>query len=170
MKTIVRSLPLLGILLLLAAAPAAGQDYDGLDWNQTHDTLASAVGVHAGKIGGTGLAFRVPVKWYLYLQTAGGIWHVEDDKRHNLGVSLNYLLRQDQRVRLYVTGGLGYFYHKERLDGGWDTDKAWNSGGGIGLEYLQGRRWSWKVDLAFIHESDDGDVRLSPQVGIFYYW
>lgn len=154
-----------------ATSPAAAQDVDGLDWNQTHDTLASAVGVHVGQVGGTGLAFHVPLKWYLYLQAAGGIWHVDDDKRHNLGLSLNYLLRQDQRVRLYLTGGVGYFYHKERLDtGGWDTEENWNTGAGVGLEYLQGRRWSWKVDLSFVHESEDGDVRLSPQVGLFYYW
>lgn len=154
-----------------AVAPAPAQDYDGLDWNQTHDTLASALGVHVGQVGGAGLAFQVPLEWYLYLQAAGGIWHVDDDKRHNLGLSLNYLLRQDQRIRLYLTGGVGYFYHKESLDsGGWDTEKNWNSGGGVGVEYLQGRRWSWKVDLVFVHQSEDGDIRLYPQAGLYYYW
>ena len=74
-------------------------------------------------------------------------------------------------MRLYLTGGVGYFYHKESLDtGGWDTEKNWNTGGGVGLEYLQGRRWSWKVDLAFVHESESGDVKLYPQAGLFYYW
>lgn len=157
-------------LLLFAAAPVSAQDYSGLDWNQPDDTLASAVGVHYGQFGGQGLAFAVPLKWYLYFQAAGGVWHVNDDKRHNLGASLHYLLRQDQRVRLYLTSGLGYYYHKEIKDGLWDTETNWNTGGGIGIEYLQGKRWSWQLDLSFVHESEDGDIKLFPQAGLFYYW
>ena len=157
-------------LLCASAGAVRAQDYPGLDWNQTGDTLASAVGLHYGHMGGQGLAFNVPLKWYLYLQGAGGIWHVSDDKRHNLGLSLHYLLRQDQRIRLYLTSGLGYFYHKEVMDDGWDTEENWNSGAGIGIEFLQGKRWSWQADVAFIHESEDGDIKLFPQVGLFYYW
>ena len=164
------SIFLLAGLIWGAAGNAVAQDYSGLDWNQTDDTLASAVGVHYGHMGGQGLAFNVPLKWFLYLQTAGGIWHGTDDKRHNVGATLHYLLRQDQRVRLYLTSGLGYFYHKEIKDSAWDIEENWNTGAGIGIEYLQGRRWSWQFDLAFVHESEDGDIKLFPQVGLFYYW
>lgn len=158
------------VLLGSGVSSSSAQDVAGLDWNQSGDTLASAVGVHYGNMGGQGLAFNVPLEWYLYVQAAGGVWHVNDDKRHNLGASLHYLLRQDQRIRLYLTGGLGYFYHKEVQDGAWKTEENWNTGAGIGIEYLQGRRWSWQVDLAFIHESEDGDIMMFPQVGLFYYW
>ena len=164
------SILLFALLFCVSAGPIAAQDFTGLDWNQTGDTMASAVGVSYGQTGGQGLAFSVPLKWYLYLQAAGGIWHVNDDKRHNLGASLHYLLRQDQRVRLYLTSGLGYFYHKEILDGAWDTETNWNTGAGIGIEYLQGKRWSWQLDLAFVHEGEDGDIKLFPQAGLFYYW
>ena len=168
-KTFLTILLLTGLFWGVGSS-AVAQDYSGLDWNQTGDTLASAVGLHYGHMGGQGLAFNVPLKWFLYLQGAGGIWHVNDDKRHNLGVSLHYLLRQDQRIRLYLTSGLGYFYHKEIMDDAWDTEENWNSGAGIGVEYLQGKRWSWQADLVFMHESEDGDIKLFPQVGLFYYW
>ena len=165
----------LSTLLLAGSLAGAGddalaQDYSGLDWNQADDTLASAVGVHYGHMGGQGLAFNIPLKWFLYLQGAGGIWHSNDDKRHNMGASLHYLLRQDQRVRLYLTTGLGYFYHKEIVSEEWEIEENWNSGAGIGVEYLAGKRWSWQIDLAFIHESEDGDIKLFPQVALFYYW
>ncbi|MBU8869881.1 MAG: hypothetical protein KOO60_03290 [Gemmatimonadales bacterium] len=162
---------LAGLLWSAPGGTAVAQDLSGLDWNQTEDTLASAAGLHYGHMGGQGLAFNVPLKWYLYLQGSGGIWHGNDDKRHNLGASLHYILRQDQRIRLYLTSGLGYFYHSEVLVGGdWETEKNWNSGAGIGIEYLQGKRWSWQFDLAFVREGEDGDIKLFPQVGLFYYW
>ena len=65
------------------------------DWNRTTDTMAGALGVHYGKLGGHGLSFRYPLHWYLYLQTSGGIWHTADHKRHNVGAQLDYILRQE---------------------------------------------------------------------------
>ena len=161
---------LITCLLMGVADVVVAQDYVGLDWNQTEDSLSSALGVHYGHMGGQGLAFNIPLTWFLQLQGAGGIWHAVDDKRHNFGASLHYILRQDQRLRLYLTSGLGYFYHEEIVSGLWDTDENWNSGAGIGVEYLAGKRWSWQFDLAFIHESEDGEIKLFPQVGLFYYW
>jgi hypothetical protein len=158
------SILLVAGLILISPSLGSAQDTSGLDWNQPVDTMASALGVHYGQFGGQGLAFNVPLKWYLYFQGAGGVWHVNDDKRHNLGASLHYILRQDQRA------GLGYYYHKELMDGLWDIEENWNTGGGIGIEYLQGKRWSWQLDLAFVHESEDGDIKLFPQAGLFYYW
>ncbi|NCQ35245.1 hypothetical protein GW813_09295 [bacterium] len=145
------------------------------DWNRTTDTMAGALGVHYGKLGGHGLSFRYPLHWYLYLQTSGGIWHTADHKRHNVGAQLDYILRQDQRLRLYVTGGAAYFYHKERtsLDGeaeNWNLDAAWNTGGGIGVEFLQGERWSLQFEADFVHDGGTGDTKLVPQVGLYFYW
>lgn len=158
----------------LCAVPAAAQT--GVrDWNQIADPLQGAIGLHYGQIGGHGLSFRVPLRWYLYLQAAGGVWHTEDKKQHDVGFNLNYLLRQDQRVRLFISVGTGYFYRKEKVgtgDGGdvFDTETNWNVGGGVGLEYLQGERWSWKLEADFAHLGKSGDIKVVPQAGISYYW
>lgn len=164
---------------LVAAAnvpPAqAAARSDGRDWNRGGDTLGGAVGLHMGKIGGTGLAFRLPLEWFLYAQVAGGIWHTGDDQRHNLGLQLHYLLRQDSRLRLFTAVGTAFYYHREKtgeVPGGdlhvADTD--WNYGAGIGIEVLQGPRWAWLLEFDFVHEERTGDTTVSPQVGLSYYW
>ncbi len=137
--------------------------------------MHSAVGVHFGSLAGHGLSFRMPIKWYLYAQVGGGVWHVSDDKKHNLGFELNYLLRQDDRLRLFLGAGAGYFYHKELLDDSgsnesWKTTKEWNTGGGVGFEYLVGTRWAVQCEADFVHKGINGNITVIPQVGIHYYW
>lgn len=168
---------LLTMLLLAAAAgPAhAAAQGDGRDWNRGGDTLTGAVGLHYGKIGGTGLSFRVPLQWFLYAQVAGGVWHTSDDQRHNLGVQLHYLLRQDAHLRLFTGVGLANYYHREKT--GTDVngdifvkDNDWNYGAGVGIEVLQGPRWSWLLELDFVHEERTGNTTVSPQAGLSFYW
>ncbi len=164
---------LLGLILM--TGPAFAQYAGQPDWNKTGDTLEGALGAHYGKLGGHGLAFRVPLRWYLYLQVAGGVWHTADHKQHNTGFQLDYILRQDQRTRLYVTGGAAYFYDKEkRKTAGspevWDLDDDWNVGGGVGVEYLKGLRWSLQFEADFVHDAGHQETTLVPQVGLYYYW
>jgi hypothetical protein len=146
------------------------------DWNRMDDPLAGAVGFHAGKIGGVGLAYKYPPVWWLNIQVAGGIWHTSDNKYHNFGLIFQYILRQDDKIRLYTAAGVGYFYHKERkedpLDGRefFSVDKSWNSGVGIGVEWLRSERISFQIEGDFTHESDDGDVLFLPQAGVFFYF
>ncbi len=167
----------LAILLGMALLPeSASAQYAGrADWNRTGDTLEGALGVHYGKLGGHGLAFRMPLRWYLYLQVAGGVWHTADHKQHNTGLQLNYILRQDQRVRLYLTAGAAYFYDKEKSSAAsapdqWLLDTGWNTGGGVGVEYLKGDRWSLQVEADFVHDENQQETILVPQVGVYYYW
>jgi hypothetical protein len=40
----------------------------------------------------------------------------------------------------------------------------------VGVEYLQGQRWSWKVEADFAHLGKTGDIKVVPQAGIAYYW
>jgi hypothetical protein len=141
------------------------------DWNDSVDTLEGGIGLHYGKLGGHGLAFRLPLRWWLYFQVAGGIWHTADHKQHNVGFQLNYILRQDQRLRIYLSAGTGYFYDNEQVQpDAWVTDKNWNVGAGVGLEYLMGRRWSLQVEGDFARLGDSGDIKVIPQAGIYYYW
>lgn len=170
-------LPLVAAALLVSTgARTASAQYDGQpDWNRADDTLAGGLGLHYGKLGGHGLAFRLPVRWWLYAQIAGGVWHTQDHKRHNLGLELNYLLRQDQRLRLYLAAGAAYFYDKEKaplagLPENWDKNEDWNVGGGVGVEVLQGQRWSFQVEADFVHDGRHGDTKLLPQAGIYFYW
>jgi hypothetical protein len=161
--------------LCLAALLVAGTAAAAPDWNRLDDPLQYGLGLHAGKIGGTGLAFKWPLRWWLQLQTAGGIWNTDNDQRHNVGVELQYLLRQDPRLRLYLMTGYGYFSHRERGrhttgEEFWERDTTWNSGFGVGIERLQGERWSLKLDLAFTYQDDQESVTLWPQLGLFYYW
>jgi len=155
---------------LAAAAPAMAQP----DWNRLDDPMQGGIGIHAGKLGGTGLAFKWPLRWYLQLQVAGGIWHTKDDKRHNVGAEMQYLLRQDPRLRLFLVGGWSYSNHQEKVTdpGGdyWDKDPAWNAGAGVGLEYLIGTRWSLKGDVDFTYQHDHESITVWPQAGVFFYW
>jgi hypothetical protein len=145
------------------------------DWNNQQDIMKSAIGLHYGKLAGQGVSFRFPLKWWLYAQVGGGIWHTADDKKHNLGFQLNYLLRQDDRLRLYLGAGSGYFYHRELVDnsGGneyWSTKDHWNVGAGVGLEYLVGVRWALQAELDFVRTGDNKEIKVAPQVGVHYYW
>jgi len=141
------------------------------DWNDTADPLQGSIGLHYGKIGGHGLAFRLPVKWWLYVQLAGGLWHTGDEKLHNYGLNLNYILRQDQKLRLFISGGGAYFYEdKKNSQDIWEEESYWNYGAGVGVEVLQGKRWSWKLEAVFIHYGNSDDIKITPQVGLFYYW
>ncbi|MBM4130611.1 hypothetical protein FJ250_06230 [bacterium] len=165
---------LLAVLAALAPRPAAARG-DARDWNRGGDTLAGAVGLHIGKIGGTGLAFRLPVEWFLYAQVAGGIWHSGDDQRHNLGLQLQYLLRQDSRLRLFTAIGTAFYYRREQIGSGpgggvHSADTDWNYGAGVGIEVLQGPRWAWLLEFDFVHEERTGDTTVSPQAGVSYYW
>lgn len=171
----VPALALAAVLLAALPGTAAAQADGQPDWNRLDDPLAGGVGLHYGKLGGHGLAFRLPLRWWLYAQVAGGIWHGEDRKQHNLGLQVNYLLRQDQRMRLYVAGGLAYFYDKDRdenalLPNVWSRHEDWNSGGGIGVEYLKGQRWSIQVEADFVHTGRNQDIKLIPQFGLYFYW
>jgi len=168
-------------LLVLALGASAGvgnaraQDASVRDWNNTGDPLLGGVGLHYGQIGGHGLSFRMPLRWWLYFQVAGGVWHTSDKQQHNVGFNLNYILRQDQRTRIFISAGTAYFYRKEDLGnvGGqetYDLETNWNLGGGVGIEYLQGRRWAWKIEADFAHLGKSGDIKVVPQAGIAYYW
>jgi len=177
MRAIPRSLLILvSLLTLLASAGVSlGQTPSVRDWNRVDDIMQGGIGLHYGKLGGNGLAFRLPLTWYVYLQAGGGIWHTSDNKHHNLALQLNYILRQDSKLRLYLAGGLGYFYHNERIGTEpnpdvWKTDKVYNLGAGVGVEYLLSPRVSLQGELDFVHESDSGDITVAPQVGLYYYW
>ncbi len=131
------------------AVPASARD-----WNRADDPLLDGVGLHAGKIGGVGLSFKFPLQWWLYGQATGGIWHTADNKQHNAGFEVQYLLRQDRALRLFVAGGIGYFYHQDRqtVFGGddlVDTRHSWNTGFGVGVEMLRGERLSVQVEARF---------------------
>jgi hypothetical protein len=161
---------------LFGAAAATAQDTGAIDWNHASDPLQGGIGLHYGQLGGHGLAFRAPIRWWLYFQVAGGVWHTEDKQQHNLGFNLNYILRQDQRTRIYINAGTGFFYSKEVVGTGaggeeiTDLEENWNLGGGVGLEYLQGKRWAWKIEANFAHLGKSGDIKVIPQAGVSYYW
>jgi hypothetical protein len=163
------------IVVLAPAGPAVAQQGPPPDWNDPADPLLSAIGLHYGRIGGHGLAFRLPLKWWLYLQAAGGLWQSADRKQHNLGLELNYILRQDRTLRLYLAAGAGWFYDNEKtgtVDGVdvWDEDSQWNYGFGVGAELLRGRRWAVQLEGDFMHNGKTGDIKVTPQFGIYYYW
>lgn len=171
------TLAILATAAVLSAPSAADAAFrgDGRDWNRGGDTLTGAVGLHYGKIGGTGLSFRLPVEWFLYAQAAGGIWHTGDDQRHNLGLQLHYLLRQDSHLRLFTAVGTAFYYHREKTGTGPDgdifrADTDWNYGAGVGIEVLQGARWAWLLEMDFVHEERTGNTTVSPQLGVSYYW
>lgn len=163
------------LLVLLTASSSLAQSGGAIDWNNQSDPLGNAVGIHWGEIGGNGLSFRMPIQWYLYLQVAGGIWHTEHDEKHNLGVNINYILRQDDRLRLYLSAGMAHFTHNEVEDEAaesevWNKENNLNIGAGVGLEYLVGKRWAVKMDLDFAHTEDDGNTTVIPQLGMHFYW
>jgi len=155
----------------LAGSGALAQEGSVRDWNDTVDTLEGGVGLHYGQLGGHGLSFRLPLEWWLYFQVSGGIWHTADHKQHNIGLQVNYILRQDQRTRIFIAAGTAYFYDDEQIRTDvWETEKNWNLGGGVGMEYLMGKRWSLQIEGDFAHLGKSGDIKVIPQAGIYYYW
>jgi hypothetical protein len=164
-------LPLVALVLVATSLPGLPTAADAKDWNRLDDPLQGAVGLHAGKVGGTGLSFKLPLRWFLYLQASGVIWHTADNKWHNYGVEAQYLLRQDRSMRLFLAAGIARYHHKRVHDDRPDeTDVSWNSGFGVGTEFLVGERWSAQVELDFTYESDDDNILLFPQAGLFFYW
>lgn len=170
-RTFLRTLATAALATVLMGIPARGMAQQVTDWNDPTDTLENAVGLHYGILGGNGLAFRLPISWYFYFQVAGGIWHTSDNKQHNIGFEFNYLLRQDQRWRVYLAAGTGYFYDDEQVQPDvWQTESHWNYGAGVGLEYLFGRRWAAQFEGDFAYHGDSSDITVVPQLGIYYYW
>jgi hypothetical protein len=108
------TIALLTTVFLSNPAPVRAQSSAGPDWNNAGDPLVGAIGLHYGQLGGHGLAFRAPLRWWLYFQVAGGVWHTADKKQHNVGFNLNYILRQDQRVRVFINAGPGTSTAKKR--------------------------------------------------------
>jgi len=171
----IAGLALVFALLILLPSLASAKSSKIRDWNDAQDPMQSAIGLHYGKMGGNGLSFRVPVEWWLYVQVGGGIWYNSDDERHNLGLELHYVLRQDDRLRLFLGTGLGYFHHAELKSRSgdnekWETTNNTNFGAGVGLEYLLGVRWALQFELDFVHTGENGDIKVAPQLGVHYYW
>jgi hypothetical protein len=163
---------LAAVVILMPPASAVAQGVP--DWNNPDDPLQSAIGLHYGRIGGHGLSFRLPVRWWLYVQAAGGLWHTSDHKQHNLGLQANYILRQDQHLRLYLAAGAGWFYDDELVDepGGetWHEESHVNWGAGVGLELLRGRRWALQLEADFMRHGQTEEIKVTPQFGLHYYW
>jgi hypothetical protein len=159
------------VAVSLWLAPVSAEAQSVRDWNDTVDTLEGGIGLHYGKLGGHGLSFRLPLDWWLYFQVSGGIWHTADKKQHNIGFQANYILRQDQRTRIFLSAGAGYYFDEEQVQTDvWVKEKNWNVGAGVGLEYLMGRRWSLQIEGDFAHLGSSGDIKVIPQAGIYYYW
>lgn len=156
------------VLLLLASmqllpAPARAQT---LDWNRLDDPMYEALGLNLGLGSGVGLAYKFPVRWWLYAQASGGIWNNQNDKRHNLGLELQYILRQSGRDKLYCGLGAAHFYHQESGR----TSDHFNVGFGVGLERLFGERTAVQAEATFIDRGNKDTLMLFPQVGVYYYF
>ncbi|MBD3222456.1 hypothetical protein GF314_14570 [bacterium] len=160
-------------VLMIGLAPATAAAAEP-DWNRLDDPLQGGIGIHAGHIGGTGLAFKWPLRWYLQLQVAGGLWHTDDSQLHNIGVELQYLLRQDPRLRLFLLTGWRYANDRDKVTDAagesWEDDAGWATGFGVGVEYLIGMRWSVKADVDFTYRQSEESITLWPQAGLFFYW
>ncbi|HPF36533.1 MAG TPA: hypothetical protein P5571_04255 [Candidatus Krumholzibacteria bacterium] len=153
------------LIALLLPVLAAAQTRPG-DWNRLDDPMYEAIGLHAGLSGGFGLSYKFPIQWWLYGQATGGIWNNKDDDRHNLGLELQYILRQDGRDRVFVAGSVGHYYHKQP---GRTRDHL-SAGFGVGIERLYWERAAVQVELDFLHQGDEDSVILFPQVGLYYYF
>ncbi len=142
---------------------ASAQD---LDWNRVDDPMYEAIGLQLGLATGTGLSYKFPLKWWLYAQITGGIWNDSNDKRHNLGAELQYILRASGRDKLFLGAGLGHYYHKKP---GRTLDHV-NTMFGVGLERLYGERTAVQLEVDFLYQSNDDSVILFPQAGVYFYF
>ena len=160
---------LLWVMLLGLMSPWLLPDYSAAevrDWNRTDDPLYESIGLHGGMASGFGLSYKFPVKWWLYGQVTGGIWNTKENKRSNLGLEIQYILRQTGRDRIFLDAGSTYFYHK---DNGQVKDHM-NAGFGVGIERLYGERVSVQLQVDFIYQGNEESMMLFPQVGMYYYF
>jgi hypothetical protein len=161
------TLPKLLIFSLLLVALASQAAAQTRDWNRVDDPLYEAIGLNVGFASGVGLSYKFPIKWWLYGQVAGGIWNNKNDNRHNLGFALQYILRQNGRDKLFLSGGAAHFYHKENDR----TKDHINTGFGVGMERLMGERTAVQVEAVFTYRGNDEDsLMVFPQMGIHYYF
>jgi len=152
------------VLLFTFASQAAAQTRD---WNRVDDPLYEAIGLNMGLASGVGLSYKFPIKWWLYGQVAGGIWNNKDDNRHNVGFSLQYILRQNGRDKLFLSGGAAHYYHKEK---GRTQDHV-NTGFGVGMERLMGERTAIQVEAVFTYRGNATEsLMVFPQVGVHYFF
>ena len=159
-----RKLLIAALLLIALTSQAAAQTRD---WNRVDDPLYEAIGLNLGLTSGVGLSYKFPIKWWLYGQIAGGIWNNKDDTRNNVGFSLQYILRQNGRDKLFLTGGTAHFYHKENGL----TKDHFNMGFGVGMERLMGERTAVQVEAVFTYRGNATEsLMVFPQVGIHYYF
>ncbi len=159
-----RRFALLIIVLLLPAL--AGAQEPLRDWNRVDDPLNEGIGLQMGLSSGIGLSWKFPLRWWLQAQLSGGIWNDRDDKRHNVGLELQYVLRQYGSDRLYLGAGMAYFYHRHAPHT-WDHV---NLGFGVGLERLRGERTALQIAAMFTYQGDKETVLILPSAGFHYYF
>ena len=111
LEGILKKIILLTALLMFAVTANAQVK----DWNNDDsDPLLEAIGIHTGYSDGFGLSYKFPVKWWLYCQFTGGIWNTSDHQRNNLGLSVQYVLRQEGEMKIFVAASGAHFHHKDK--------------------------------------------------------
>jgi len=164
LEGILKKITLITVVLIMLATASVAQLPD---WNaDDNDPMLEAIGLHTGYSGGFGLSYKFPVKWWLYCQLAGGIWNTNDHQRNNLGLSVQYVLRQEGEMKIFIAGSAAHFHHKDNGI----TKSHWNRGFGVGAERLIGQRTAVQAELAFTHRGNKDTIMLFPQVGLNFYF
>ncbi len=137
-------------------------------WNEPEDPYVAAIGLAGGASSGAGLAVRWPGLSQTMLGVAGGVWSQDGDVDWNVGLEVNWILRQANRLRIFV-GPSAAFFSDDNGDNT-EEDVDLNIAVGVGIEYLMRPRFSVKFDVGFTYLGDDGDVFPLPQLGVFFYF
>lgn len=125
------------------------------------------LGLFGGPTSGLGVSFRHHLRIPVSYQLTGGIIKVDDRLLYDFGGELQFDLSRGEGNRLFVVGGVGYYYASRSSSN--EMDAPWRIGLGAGIEQGFSPSVGVAIELLFTYFTD-GTVLPLPQVGIFYYF
>ncbi len=127
------------------------------------------VGLHGSLVTGFGLSFRQRFAGTaIAYQINGGIIKVNSFLYYDIGGELQFDLSGSDFDRIYVIGGIGYYYSGE--NGKNDLKTPLRIGIGLGYEYAFTRQIGISLGLLISGFFPNGDILPLPQIGIHYFF
>lgn len=167
----IRSLSLmllfLGLLFINPSLKAQEEtDYNGRIYYK------HGLGVAAGATTGYGLSYRYcPSRWSYQLAFAPH--KSEYSSSLSLGFTFLYNLVETSRTSFFLYQGNHFLYNHYEQDYSYypaqeSTDKDWNNGIGMGIEFIMYKRVSFSIMAGYASYRNFKEINVTGETGLFY--